>query len=734
MYGVSDVEHTEVSRTEARRPRRERSRSLRSMWQSKGGRGSCRAEYAFPAQQVLRPPDYRVTLSDDEHSNDAWFDRLERTMRQTFPLPLASTVRISPCVFVLAVLAFVVWFAGSTTMAQPLDIRTFGAKGDGVADDTAAVHAAIAKAAKSGRTLRISKGTYLIKKPIHVTTHGLKIVGAGAQHTVIKAAAKMDRMLYLRGTGMVISRLSFNGDYKANYGIHAFHLNEQDSRLQFLRVYRARSHGIFLDHSQVFEISNCVSQENGGDGFYISDCNGTRISVCRSMANRGRGFCVTRTDLSGGCWLLDCNAELNACEGLIVSDMAGTPVVIERMWVETNNKAAAHGPHQFDAIRIVSRSVMLSKSRISTSGKKPVRPKFAIHLATETRLGVKPKTGSIRLGETVKGSESGATGIVSLTQADPLFNAKFPIPTPYRRWPKRPKKLMLREVSGTFTPGETVTGQTTKATALLRSVAQVSAENCVITNNWIAREDGRASVDRVKLDPGCRSNQIGRNHRMWSAGLAGIDYSDDPGSVVSGRSVTTGSGPPTRGLWPRGAFRFNRSPSFPESSTIGKDVVHNGTMEQEKHWKRYGGPRLHKRSDEQAHGGKYALKVIGSGGAGVRQNIRNSSPGKRYNITGWLYATKGAVRLIAYDGKKLHYGTTTSAAKWTKMTMSFTATNGSTPYIGAQAVGGEAVFYLDDVVCRPIHQKRSSRLVLGWVCVKGGKPGTWIPVHVLSKP
>jgi len=475
-------------------------------------------------------------------------------MSTTISWRSALTGRLATAVPLLAIFATWTCAGGTPCLAapgpidgRPLDVRTFGARGDGVADDTVAVHAGIAAAVKSGRTLLLPRGTYLVTKPIRVTTHGLKIVGAGAQHTVLKAAAEMDRLLYLRGTGMVISRLTLDANKKATYGLHAFHLNEQDSRLEFLRVRGARSHGIFLDHSQVFEISNCIAQGNGGDGFYITDCNGTRISVCRSMANGGRGFCVTRTDLSGGCWLLECDAEFNAREGLVVSDMAGTPVVVERMWVETNNKPDSLGPHIYDAVRITSRSVMLTKSRISTRGTTPVRPKYVIHLASETRLGVEQNSGSFQVGETVKGSESGATGIVSLTQADPLFSDEFPIPAPYRAWPDRPKTLMLREISGSFRSEETVTGQASRAVALIRSVATVSAENCVVSDNWVAREDGRAPVDRVKLDPRCKANHIARNHRMWSAGVVGVDYLDDPGSVVGGHSLTTGSGPPTAG-------------------------------------------------------------------------------------------------------------------------------------------------------------------------------------------
>ena len=56
---------------------------------------------------------------------------------------------------------------------QPLDVRAFGAQGDGVTDDTDAVRAGIDAASKSGRTLLLPQGTYLITEPLRVTTHGL---------------------------------------------------------------------------------------------------------------------------------------------------------------------------------------------------------------------------------------------------------------------------------------------------------------------------------------------------------------------------------------------------------------------------------------------------------------------------------------------------------------------------------------------------------------------------------
>lgn len=88
-------------------------------------------------------------------------------------------------VFVLAI-----GFAAGAARAQvgpsdTINVKTYGAKGDGVTDDTAAIQAAVSAAFTARKPLRIPVGRYRVTRPISVTGtgalgEGLTIVGDGA--------------------------------------------------------------------------------------------------------------------------------------------------------------------------------------------------------------------------------------------------------------------------------------------------------------------------------------------------------------------------------------------------------------------------------------------------------------------------------------------------------------------------------------------------------------------------
>ena len=90
-----------------------------------------------------------------------------------------------------------------------INVRDFGAVGDGVADDTAAIQAAIT-AAGSGGTINIPKGTYNVS----ATLNGLinqQILGSGPNETIIQRTGDYGNTLYFSLAGAAkISGIWFN--------------------------------------------------------------------------------------------------------------------------------------------------------------------------------------------------------------------------------------------------------------------------------------------------------------------------------------------------------------------------------------------------------------------------------------------------------------------------------------------------------------------------------------------
>jgi hypothetical protein len=86
-------------------------------------------------------------------------------------------------------------------LAQSVSVKDFGAVGDGVADDTAAIQAAIDSFASGQGTVYFPKGTYLVASTITIDQDRVNLIGAGQWVTQIKFQPTADDICFFFGKG-----------------------------------------------------------------------------------------------------------------------------------------------------------------------------------------------------------------------------------------------------------------------------------------------------------------------------------------------------------------------------------------------------------------------------------------------------------------------------------------------------------------------------------------------------
>lgn len=185
-----------------------------------------------------------------------------------------------------------------------LDVRLFGAKGDGSTDDLAAVRNAYTTAAASGKPLYFPDGTYLVKTTstfsavINVTTAGVRIIGSG------KAT--------LKAHGSSAS------------GIRLIQVGADDVQID----------GLGIDPNGV----------SNGTGVYISGASRTTVRNCRITNPRSGGVHIV-----GG--VFDLLVTGNQVTGAAYGVLANDPATGGR-WSFTNNVLRGAGSNDGDGIEI----------------------------------------------------------------------------------------------------------------------------------------------------------------------------------------------------------------------------------------------------------------------------------------------------------------------------------------------------------------------------------------------
>jgi hypothetical protein len=189
------------------------------------------------------------------------------------------------------------------TMASgsALEARAFGARGDGQADDTAAVQKALAAAAEVHGTVFFPAGTYLcseVRVPAHVGLAGEPTWGyrhfGGA---ILKLAdAKATCLLNLTGAiGATVTGLCLDGGALGEH-VHGILVDKPDygreedtPRIERCRIASFSGDGIRLGRIWCFTVRHCMSGRNGGCGLRLRGWDGFILDNWFS-GNREAGF------------------------------------------------------------------------------------------------------------------------------------------------------------------------------------------------------------------------------------------------------------------------------------------------------------------------------------------------------------------------------------------------------------------------------------------------------------
>ena len=179
--------------------------------------------------------------------------------------------------------------------AQALNVRDFGAKGDGQADDTAALVAAVSAAHASGRPVWVAAGDYKLTGEI-VLPSNVTIQGAGMWHTTFVGDAELypqasRRVRFkLAGSGIhladfaLLGKLNYRNDDEPNDGIVG--AGCADSTISRIWIEHTKV-GVWIYNGTNLRFEGLRLRNLLADGMNL--CVGTSGTIVENCSARGTG-------------------------------------------------------------------------------------------------------------------------------------------------------------------------------------------------------------------------------------------------------------------------------------------------------------------------------------------------------------------------------------------------------------------------------------------------------------
>ena len=150
-------------------------------------------------------------------------------------------------------------------LRDTVSVKDFGAVGDGVTDDRAAIQAAI----NTNKEVFVPNGTYNLSASLTMTLNQ-QIRGESQTLAILKTTAAVNAITVADSAYCKISNLYINGNSIGLAGIKvglgttfsAFHT------IEFCDIKNFTSYGIHLNGTSYVMVDNCFIRDNGGNGIY----------------------------------------------------------------------------------------------------------------------------------------------------------------------------------------------------------------------------------------------------------------------------------------------------------------------------------------------------------------------------------------------------------------------------------------------------------------------------------
>jgi parallel beta-helix repeat protein len=202
---------------------------------------------------------------------------------------------------------------GSATPPPPppsgaLSVMSFGARGDGVANDTAAFNAALKTACSGSNNLHIPAGTYLLDSLDSLNACGITIYGDGNAATILTINRVISPVMWRFASGsgktLTIQDLAMNGLHQEVAGItidtyntvNVNRVNIHDFGTPgYAEGHQTDLDGLYITHSANVNVSNSLFTGNERMGIELQGDHNTMVTGSTMSGNGHMGGVAEQT-------------------------------------------------------------------------------------------------------------------------------------------------------------------------------------------------------------------------------------------------------------------------------------------------------------------------------------------------------------------------------------------------------------------------------------------------------